>query len=61
MNLTEFTNAAAKAIDSSHDIVLADGDHPVTIVWSIGSSVPETILVGTSDGDTFSLKVERLT
>jgi hypothetical protein len=59
MRSNQFVEAVAKAIDKSHDIVLADGEFPVTLQWGI-STQPDTIVVETSDGDLFQIKVERL-
>lgn len=61
MNLTEFTTAVAQLVDGKpdYDIVLADGDSPVSIQWGAGLE-PDHIIVQTEGGDVFQVKVERL-
>lgn len=63
MNLSDFVQAVAETIDRSDRIVLADepdiGPGPVNIVWGL-SCDHDTILVRTSDGDVFRLKVDVL-
>jgi hypothetical protein len=58
--LNEFVEGVAKAIDTSCDIILADGDHPVSIIWA-PSTEPDRILVNDYDGAVWQLTVQRLT
>ena len=58
MNITEFTQALAVAVDGgSYDLIMAEG-YP-QIVWALGAE-PETLIVKTVEGDVFQIQVSRM-